>query len=323
MKAVLVAAAHLGRQSGNSVTAIRWQAILQDLGWQTVLRNQSDGETADLMIALNAYRSAESVLRFRDQYPHKPLVVALTGTDIYRFFGPDQEKMSAAIAAADRLVVLNRLASDTVASDQRHKCFVILESAEPLTAERRPLARHFDVCVVGHLRQEKDPLLPARAVRSLPSSSRIRVRHYGRAHNEEWAAAARHEMGHNARYTWFGEVPRWQIRLALSTSRLMAVSSIMEGGPNCLSEAIVAGLPAVATDIDGCVGVLGEDYPGYFPVGDGNALRELLLHAEQDSAYLSELEKAVAMIAPQFTRERERQRWARLLNELSGSPNRA
>lgn len=93
----------------------------------------------------------------------------------------------------------------------------------------------------------------------------------------------------------------------------------MEGGPNCLSEAIAAGLPAVTTDIDGCVGVLGEDYPGYFPVGDSSALTDLFLRAEQDSAYLSELEEAVAVLAPQFTREQERQRWTELLSELSGS----
>jgi glycosyltransferase involved in cell wall biosynthesis len=98
----------------------------------------------------------------------------------------------------------------------------------------------------------------------------------------------------------------------------MAVSSIMEGGPNCLSEAIAAGLPAVTTDIDGCVGVLGKDYPGYFPVGDSRALTDLLLRAEQDSAYLSELEEAVAVIAPQFTREQERRRWTELLNDLPG-----
>ena len=319
MRAVLIAASHLGHQSGNSVTALRWQAILQDLGWDTTLDNQFNGESADLMIALNAYRSAESIHRFRDRYPDRPLIVALTGTDLYRFLESDREKTTAAIAAADRLVVLNNLSPRMLASDQRDKCFVILESATPLPAERKPLTRHFDVCVVGHLREEKDPLLAASAVRGLPSSSRIRVRQYGRAHTKEWAAMARKEMEHNPRYKWFGEVPHWQIRRALSTSRLMSVSSIMEGGPNCLSEAIAAGLPAVTTYIDGCVGVLGEDYPGYFSVGDSRALRELLLRAEQDSAYLSELEEAVAVIAPQFTRERERRRWAELLNELSVS----
>ncbi|TDI57083.1 MAG: TIGR04348 family glycosyltransferase [Acidobacteria bacterium] len=319
MRAVLVAASHLGRQSGNSVTAVRWQSILQDLGWNTTLHNQFNGESADLMIALNAYRSAESILTFRDRYPDRALIVALTGTDLYRFLRSDPEKTTAAVAAADRLVVLNNLAPRVLAADQRDKCFVILESADPLPAGRKPLTRHFDVCVVGHLREEKDPLLAADAVRGLPSSSRIRVRHYGRAHTRDWNVLAQKEMEENPRYTWFGEVSHWQIRRALSTSRLMVVSSIMEGGPNCLSEAIAAGLPAVTTDIDGCVGVLGEAYPGYFPVGNSRALTDLLLRAEQDSAYLYELEEAVAVIAPQFTREQERRRWAKLLNDLLGS----
>jgi glycosyltransferase involved in cell wall biosynthesis len=97
----------------------------------------------------------------------------------------------------------------------------------------------------------------------------------------------------------------------------MVVSSTVEGGPNCLSEAIVAGLPSITTAIDGCVGVLGKDYPGYFPIGDSGALSELLLRSENDPTYLSELEEAVAAIAPQFTRENERRRWAELLDQLS------
>jgi len=156
----------------------------------------------------------------------------------------------------------------------------------------------------------------AQAARLLPASSKIRVRHYGKAHTSEWANAAQEEMAHNPRYTWFDELPHWQIRRALAGSRLMVLSSNMESGPNCLSEAIVAGLPVITTDIDGCQGVLGPEYPGYYPVGDTDALCRQLIRAESDPLYLAELERYIVELAPRLSRQEEESRWEKLLETL-------
>lgn len=177
MRASLVSPAGLGPQLGNSRTAVRWAAILRGLGWKTTVSKRFNGESADLMIALNAYRSAGSIRKFRDLYPERPLIVALTGTDLYRFLASDPARTREAIDAADRLVVLNTLAPDVLDPDQRAKCHLILEAANPLPCGRKPFTRYFDVCVVGHLRDEKDALLTAHAARDMPASSRIRVRH--------------------------------------------------------------------------------------------------------------------------------------------------
>ena len=319
MKVALITPARLGSRSGNSMTAVRWASILRHLGCKISLSHEFNGESVDIMIALNAYRTANSIQKFRQQYPERPLVVALTGTDLYRFLNSHPEQTRGSIEAADRLVVLNNLAHNVLSPDQRRKCFVILESAAPLPNGRRLLIRNFDVCVIGHLRPEKDPLRTAQAARRLPASSKIRVRHYGKAHTNEWTEAAQEEMVYNPRYTWFGEVPHWQIRRVLARSRLMVLSSNIEGGPNCLSEAIVAGLPVITTNIDGCVGVLGPDYPGYFPVGDTTVLCEQLTRAENDALFLAKLEKFILNIAPRFAREEEQDRWATLLWELFDS----
>ena len=321
-RVALVTPELVGSRSGNSITAVRWASILRDLGYTVRLSHEFDDEPADIMIALNAYRTAGSIQRFRQQYSERPLVVALTGTDLYRFLDSHREQTMGAIEAADRLVVLNNLAHKMLAPDHRPKCHVILESATRLPNGRRPSIRHFDICVVGHLRPEKDPLRTAQAAQGLPESSRIRIRQYGKAYTKEWAAAAQKEMVDNRRYTWFGEVPHWQIRRVLATSRLMVVSSEVEGGPNCLSEAIVAGLPVITTDIDGCVGVLGPDYPGYFPAGDTIALRDQLTRAENDAPFLTELEEFIVRTSPRFTREQERDRWVSLLEELFESNSR-
>ncbi|HEX5420610.1 MAG TPA: glycosyltransferase, partial [Gammaproteobacteria bacterium] len=180
-------------------------------------------------------------------------------------------------------------------------------------------ARFFDVLVAGHLRDEKDPLRAAYAVRSVPKDSRLRVVHYGRALDRVWRQAAEAEMQRNPRYVWRGEVLHGRLRRAYSASRLLVLSSVMEGGANVVSEAIVAGLPVVSTDIEGSVGLLGADYAGYFRVGDADDLRGVLRRAEEDPGYLRALERQCAARAALFAPQRERLTWRWLLRELCGA----
>jgi putative glycosyltransferase (TIGR04348 family) len=316
MNVIVVTPARLGSRTGNNITAIRWASILRNLGHTVSIIHDYQGEPADIMIALNAYRSAKSVQNFRRQNPAKKIVVALTGTDIYKFIHSHKEETLNSIKAADRLVVLNDLMYKSLPSDQRQKVCLIYESADPLPKGKRASVRNFNTCVIGHLRPEKDPLRTALATRDLPESSKIRIMHYGRAHTEEWADKARKEEAINQRYKWFGEVAHWRIRQVLAKSRLMVLSSVIEGGPNVLSEAVMAGIPVICTNIDGCLGVLGADYPGYFSVGDTKGLHNLLMRVETDQNFLVELEEHITKLAPRFSRLEEQIRWADLMKVL-------
>ena len=73
----------------------------------------------------------------------------------------------------------------------------------------------------------------------------------------------------------------------------MVISSSMEGGAHVVSEAIAAGVPVIASSIPGNMGLLGAEYPGYYPVGDEQALAALLSSAETDGKFLGALEAAV------------------------------
>ena len=302
--------------NGNRATANRWAGFLRQLGHKVSIRVDWDGRAYDLMVALHAWRSAESIAAFKQQYPELPVILAMTGTDLYRFIKTHPEPTLASIQSADRLVTLHRLATKVLPKNVHHKVHVIHQSAVPLSKPPKRSKRFFDICVAGHLREEKDSMRVAYAVRDLPESSRIRVLHFGKAHNEEWATFARHEMKINPRYHWFGEVPHWKVRRAYGSCHLMVLPSIMEGGANVISEATVAGLPVIASDIDGSVGLLGDDYAGYFPVQDTNALRELLLKAETDPDYVHTLAKQCRTRARLFTREAEKQGWADLLKDM-------
>ena len=316
MKIILITPAAKHSRAGNRTTAVRWARILRGLGHRVLVETTYTHEDADLMVALHAWRSAASVAQFRKLHPGRPLVVALTGTDIYRFQQSHPEETRASMAAADALVCLHDLVGEAIPATLAAKLHVIHQSAPPLPGPRRPGTRHFDVLVAGHLREEKDSLRAAYAVRDLPEESRIRVDHLGQAHREDWSVAAREEMARNPRYRWRGEVPGWAVRRAFGRARLMVLSSVMEGGANVISEAVVAGLPVIASDIHGTVGLLGPDYPGYYPVKDTAALTACLLRAEREPGYLQALERGVKARAALFTPEHERAGWVRVLESL-------
>jgi putative glycosyltransferase (TIGR04348 family) len=315
MRIRLVTPAPPRSRAGNRATAARWAAILRALGHRVDVSLDYDGGTADLMVALHAWRSADAIARFAERHPDRPLVVALTGTDAYRFIHSHPEPTLRSVALADRLVGLHDLIGETLPPEHRAKLRVIYQSAR-LIARRSPVKTSFRVCVAGHLREEKDPLRPAYAVRDLPAVSRLRVEHYGGAHTSEWAQMAQTEMATNPRYRWHGEIGHDRLRRVYASSHLLALPSRMEGGANVISEAVVAGLPVVASRIAGSVGLLGADYPGYYPVEDTEGLRALLLHAESDPAFHADLAARCAARRELFTPERERAGWESLLREL-------
>ena len=318
MNISLVTPAPRGSRAGNRASANRWAAILRRLGHRVKVSTNYDGEPADLMVGLHAWRSADAIARFAAAYPDRPLVVVLTGTDAYRFIHSHRETTLASLDAADHIVGLHPLVGNVLPERLRAKLRVIIQSARPLR-HRKPARRSFRVCFAGHLREEKDPLRPAVAVRDLPADSRIRVDAYGGAHTEDWAAAAKQEMRVNPRYRWHGEISHAELRRVYSRSHLLVLPSVMEGGANVISEAVMAGLPVIASDIQGSVGLLGADYPGYYPVQDADALRERLLRAESDLGYYAELAAACAARRHLFTPEQEQAGWEKLLEDSQAS----
>lgn len=313
MKITLITPANRQSRAGNRTTAARWARLLRDLGHRVQVAVEYADEPADLMIALHAWRSAESITRFRSRHPDRPLIVGLGGTDVYRFLASEPETTLRSLDLADALVGLHDLLGDAIPARYRSKLHIIHQSAKPL---RRlpPRRRVFDVCVIGHLRTEKDPFRTALAARLLPSESCVHVTHVGKALDDSWADQARAEMATNPRYEWRGDVAGADVRRIFARTRVMVLSSIMEGGANVISEAVVAGVPVIASDIAGSIGLLGKDYPGYFQTGNEVALAELLSRAENDADYLESLRVGCASRASLFTEERERSSWRDLLD---------
>ena len=298
---------------------MRWARILRELGHEVRVANEYEGARADLMIALHAWRSASSIRRFRELHPDRPLIVALSGTDIYEYIERDPAPTLHSLACADRLVALQELARQRVPDRFRRKVRVVHQSASPLAAAARKRARGFEVAVIGHLRKVKDPLRAAQAARRLPASSRIRIVHLGAAETPRWRAMAQAEMKRNPRYVWRGDRPRADVRRLLGRARAMVLSSLSEGGANVISEGLAAGVPVLASRIDGSVGLLGRDYPGYFPVGETSALTRLLERIETDPKFLRRLHRAIKRRAHLFRPTREKAAWKKLVREITST----
>ena len=319
MNIILITPAPPSSRSGNRTTALRWARILRELGHRVRVATQYRGGSADLMIALHAWRSADAIRRFREQHPDRPLVVGLAGTDIYDYIDRDPARTLPSLALADRLVGLQDLAHRRLPRRHRGKFSVIHQSAQPLVRRANRRGRTFDVAVVSRLRAVKDPLRAATAARLLPDQSRIRIIHFGAAETAQWAHDARAEMRANPRYVWRGEKPSADVRRLLGRARALVLSSLNEGGANVISEAIAGRVPVLASRIDGSVGLLGRDYPGYFPVGDTAALARLLRRIEEDATFLASLRAAITRRAHLFTPRREKEAWHRLLTGLMRS----
>lgn len=311
----IVCPAPRGTLYGNRISALRWARILRQLGHRVAIETGYAGAPCDLLVALHAKRSAPAVFEFHRRYPDRFVIVALTGTDLYRDIHHSVAARNA-LDIATRLVVLQPLASDELAPGLRDKVRVIYQSVDRTPAAPLRSDRVFQVCVAGHLRTVKDPFRAAMAVRRLPAGSRIQVVHAGAAMDASMERRARSEVQRNPRYQWLGEIPRARVRRLIASSALLVLSSRMEGGANVVSEAIVDGTPVLASRIPGSVGLLGADYPGFYPFGDTRALRDLLLRAETDSGFYRELQSRCARLAALFRPVRERSAWRKLLDEL-------
>ncbi len=303
---VIVSPALADANNGNWQTARRWQRLLSHHRTRIVRHwpdAQADGD--EVMLALHARRSADAVQAWHDRHGSRGLGLVLTGTDLYRDIAHDlQAKRSLALAKS--LVVLQGLGVRSLPLEHQTKARVILPSTNLRTTLPKSL-RHLRVVMVGHLREEKDPLTLMSAARRLPPDAGVFIDHIGAALDPELGQAAQATQAQCPPYRWLGALPHAQTRQRIQRAHLLVHCSRMEGGAHVLMEAICSGTPVLASRIDGNVGLLGEDYGGYFAPGDAQGLASALLALrDQDNGLLAHWGTQCALRAPLFEPSAER-----------------
>jgi putative glycosyltransferase (TIGR04348 family) len=314
MKIAIVTPAVAGARSGNQHTAERWAKFLRGLGHHVSVARQWDGDAADALIALHARKSHLSIQKFHRSHPGRPLIVVLTGTDLYRDIRTHPEARRS-LALATRLVVLQPAGRRELAKRFRAKTRVIFQSAATGLRHGPPQNR-FRIAVIGHLREEKDPFRTVAALAHLPMHANIEVVQLGKALTPGMAQAAGHWMRREPRYRWLGSKPHGQALRWLAASHLLVVSSVMEGGANVICEAARIGVPVLASRVSGNTGMLGAGYPGYFTLYDDKELAELIERAATDTVFYRKLKRAMLARRPLFAPSAERHALRALLRGL-------
>jgi len=295
--------------NGNWQTAARWARMLRGPYRVRVADAWRPTDPAPaVLVALHARRSAPSIAAFAAAHPARPLIVALTGTDLYRDIRTDAQAQHS-MRVATRLLLLNELGARRLPVRLRAKAQVLLQSAPKLSVPAK--AAGFTVAVVGHLRNEKNPQLVWRLLDLWPAEVPLRVIHAGAALDPALGRQAARIARRDARYRWLGNQPRGALRRRVAAAHLLLHPSTIEGGALAVIEAVTGGTPVIGSRIDGNVGLLGAGYPGWFAPDDARAARDLLLRAAVDPAFVAQLARHCERRLPRFapaTEQRELRR---------------
>jgi glycosyltransferase involved in cell wall biosynthesis len=104
----------------------------------------------------------------------------------------------------------------------------------------------------------------------------------------------------------------------MSHVHAMIQPSISEGGALVVPEAVASRLPLIASDIPAHLGQLGADYPGFFPVGDVDALASVLQRFVSDPEFQQALvDSTVSLASTLASPARERSELVKLVRELA------
>lgn len=321
MNILLINPATSSARKGNHVTSDRWKRRLETLGHTVHVQSSYTEGDWDALVALHAYKSLGSIEDFTQHHPDARVIVALTGTDVYRDLDEKPETRQS-LELADELVVLQELARNELPEELRDKAHVVHQSVEnrPETGVRpNGTADNFIALTVAHLRDVKDPLRLAYAVERLPDDSTVKAYHLGAVLEDDYHEQLE-EVESSARFKYLGEKPRDTILEFMKGADVLVVPSRLEGGANVVSEAIAVGTPVLASDIPGNRGLLGDDYPGYFPVGDTEALTELLIECERRNGLMHQLQEHINAFKKRVEPSHEQAQWRDVLQSQAEFP---
>ncbi|MBK7685733.1 MAG: TIGR04348 family glycosyltransferase [Rhodocyclaceae bacterium] len=309
----LVTPALADANNGNWQTARRWTNMLA-AKYTVRLLSKWDGEPADMLIALHAKKSAESIDAWSQRYPARPLVLIMTGTDLYRDIAVDSIAQRS-LAQAHQIIVLQELGGLALPAAVRHKAVVCFQSA-PTRRARVKTTHHLRALMVGHLREEKSPQTFFAAARLLTPHQEIFFDHVGAPLDPALGAQAQRLQDECPHYRWLGSQTHAATRERIARAHVLVQPSRLEGGAHVVLEAVTSGTPVLASRVDGNVGMLGADYAGYFDWNDVTALAQLLKRCHKDGNFLTQLSKQCAERAFLFAPEREQSTLRNIVAEL-------
>lgn len=312
MSIIISSAYSLDSQKGNSITARRISSLLGKAGQNARAICDEQLPACDTLIALHATKTLHHSRRFKRDNPQGNLIIYLTGTDLYRELPAGNPDFFEALELADYLVVSQSISLSSIPVIYQHKARVVTASVELPEITSIATPPQPSLALVGHLRAVKNPFLLTHALALLPDLD-IHAYSIGESREEEMSATARKWEQREERYRWLGNLPHsdalgWmqQVTATLNTSHL-------EGGANSIAESIVLGTPVLASRIEGNLGMLGDDYAGYFTPNSPTELANLIHRTVTDPAFLAQLQQQVKARQANFSTEQETAGWLTII----------
>jgi putative glycosyltransferase (TIGR04348 family) len=307
--------------NGNWQTAKRWQAMLSG-HYRVEIMQSWNGEPYDAMLALHARHSADDIARWAAVRPDKPLVLALTGTDLYRDIAVDPQAQQS-LQMAQRLIVLQELGPRSLPDAFRSKCSVVFQST-PRRPSVQKSTQELRAVMVGHLRAEKSPQTYFAAARALAHRPDIVLEHIGGVLDPVLGEEAHQLAVEVPNYRYLGELSHEQTLEHIARAHVLVHPSQLEGGAHVVMEAVMCGTPVLASRIDGNVGMLGFDYAGYFDFGHADQLTQALIACRdsqnpapnQGLSKLNQLARQCKLRSPLFEPETEKTSLLKLFDTL-------
>jgi glycosyltransferase involved in cell wall biosynthesis len=326
----LIVPPQVAPHAGNAVTAARLAHGLAARGIEVATAEALGGPrplpgpgTPDVIHALHLRKSAAAALLFADA-TGAPIVATATGTDLNRDLAepPLRAEMERLVARAQVLTAYHAAAAGRIghAFPGAAARAVVVPHGASLEPDRRGeavararlagLGIESDAVVflwLGGLRAVKDPLLPLVPIVRLRGAGRkVHLVYAGpildRRHGVAITAAA---STYATFIHYLGEVPRGGVPYLLSRASVFVNSSEHEGLSNAVLEAMLAGLPVLARDIEGNRAAIRDGREGLL-FRDAAAFESLARRLADDAALRRALgEAGRARAVDDFSPDRE------------------
>ena len=303
------------KSQGNAVTAERMKRLLQSGGLNVAIHERGDNRIeAKCLIALNARKSAGEIFDFHQRWPDRKIIALLTGTDVNH---PEMEQSGSdtlrALAQSDAIVSLHDGFSHRIPADLLKKTKVIYPSVQFSDAAEHCPFEPWKVVIAGNFRDEKNPNLMIEAVAKL-ATSEIHFHAYGAG--SEYQDKLEQAAETYPKFHFHGVQERDVVLAAMQSARVLLNTSTEEGGANAICEAVMIGLPVIASRIDGNLGMLGDGYGGFFTSEETDGLAGILTRAESDAGFYNSLKQQVSTRAELFSYDREMAEWTKLVRQI-------
>jgi glycosyltransferase involved in cell wall biosynthesis len=325
---------------GNSILAQRLQQGLVQQGYSVALFNTTETTSAeaalfapDILHTLNADRTYQWARKFRAAYKKIPWVITLTGTDYNTWYAINEPPthFRESVAQASALVVFHRPAAETVQScfpAAGTKIHIIAQGVTPCTesADRGTVRSRYGIdstavvfLIVAGIRPVKSMQTAIDAFhevqRQVPETALLLagpVIDHGEA-DAVLSAGSRLQC-----FNYLGEIAPAEVRALMSAADVFLNTSLHEGMPGAVLEAMAAGLPVIASAVAGNRALVADNTNGFlFPVADTTELIKNAVLLAQDQKLRERLgEAGKQLVAAHFSADREIDNYHQLYRRL-------